>query len=140
MRFLHLSPQGRGRRASSDARRVRGLSASPSGVVRPPPPSLRFAPASTPPPPGETTASSFITLSHMHRGADAPRIAEYAQIAFDFGGAAGRLFRIVGEFYCRPAVDGGYLAHDRDRIEIGRTIRRASDKIISEVGAPAETD
>ena len=45
----------------------------------------------------------------MHRGADAPRTAEDAQVALDLGRAAGGLFRIVGEFYCRPAVDGGYL-------------------------------
>ena len=50
------------------------------------------------------------------------------------------LFRIVREFHRRPSVDRRHLADDRDRIEIGGTIRRAADKIIGEVGAPAKAD
>jgi cytochrome P450 len=40
--LIHLSPQGRGRRASSDARRVRGLSAKSECVERPLTRSLRW--------------------------------------------------------------------------------------------------
>src|SRR5204863_4821600 len=85
------------------------------------------------------TAASAVPL-HMHRGADPSDIAEHAQIAIDFRLNAGRLFRIVGQFYGRPSVDRRYLADDRDRIEIDRTIRRAADEIVGQVGAPAETD
>src|SRR3984957_4182801 len=78
--------------------------------------------------------------SDMHGGANPPRIAEYPQIALDFGRTAGGFFRIVREFDGRPTVDRRHLADDRDRIEIDRAVGPASDEIIGEVGAPAETD
>src|SRR5277367_1730777 len=77
---------------------------------------------------------------HMHRAANAAGVAEHAQIALHFGWAAGGFFRIVRELYRGPPVDRGHLADDRDRIEVAGTIRRAADKIIGQVGAPAETD
>src|SRR5260370_1233439 len=76
----------------------------------------------------------------MHRTCDAACIAKYAQVALDFGRTAGRLFRVVREFYRRPAVDRCHLADNRDWIEIGRAVRRASHEIIGQVGAPAEAD
>src|SRR5450759_1911839 len=38
----------------------------------------------------------------------------------------------------RPAGDRRHLADDRDRIEIDRPVRRATDEIIGQVGAPAK--
>ena len=73
--------------------------------------------------------------SHMHRGANPAGVAEHPQIALDFRRAAGGFFRIIGKLHRRPAVDRGHLADDRDRIEIGGTIRRAADEIVGEVGA-----
>src|SRR5882724_8257567 len=81
-----------------------------------------------------------IGASHMHRAANAAGIAEDAKIAVKLGRAAGRFFRVVREFYRRPAIDRRHLADDRDRVEIDRTVRRASHEIIGQVGAPAETD
>src|SRR2546429_9683833 len=77
--------------------------------------------------------------SHMHRGANPACVAEYPQITFDFGQITGGFFRVVQKFYRRPAVDRRHLADDRYRIEIDRAVRRASDEIVGQVGAPAET-
>ena len=76
----------------------------------------------------------------MHRGANPAGVAEHAQITFHFRRRTGRLFRIVREFDGGPAVDRRYLADDRDRIEVGRTVRRAADEVIGQVGAPAKAD
>src|SRR5260221_12504332 len=76
----------------------------------------------------------------MHRAANPAGIAKYPQITLDLGCAAGGFFRIVREFHGRPAVDRRSLADDRDRVEIDRTVWRASDEIIGQVGAPAEAD
>src|SRR6266478_1858897 len=76
---------------------------------------------------------------HMHRSANPAGVAEYPEIAFDFGRITGGFFRIVRKFYRRPAVNRRHLADDRDRIEIDRAVRRASHEIIGQVGAPAET-
>src|ERR1700676_3345706 len=76
----------------------------------------------------------------MYRAANPAGVAEYAQITLDLGRITGGLFRIIREFYGRPAVDRRHLADDRDRIEIDRAVRRASDEIIGQVGAPAEAD
>ena len=54
----HLSPQGRGRCASSDARRVRGRIRESKRVERPLTRSLRCAPASTSPLRGEVTGAA----------------------------------------------------------------------------------
>src|SRR5258708_17852463 len=75
----------------------------------------------------------------MHRGANPAGVSKYPQITVKFSRAAGGLFRIVREFYRRPAVDRRHLADDRDRVEIDGTIRRATDEIIGQVGAPSET-
>src|SRR3954464_11512269 len=79
-------------------------------------------------------------LLYVHRRPYAPDIAEHAQIAIDFRLDAGGLLRIVGQLHRGPPVDRRHLADDRDRIEIGRSIRCAADEIIGEVGAPAEAD
>src|ERR1700730_4922688 len=76
----------------------------------------------------------------MNGGANPACVSEYAQITLDFGRTARRLFRVVRELYRRPAVDRRHLANDRNGIEIDRTIRRASYKVIGQVGAPAEAD
>src|SRR3982074_1774232 len=76
----------------------------------------------------------------MHRTAHPAGAAKYPQIALDFGCAAGGFVRSVREFYGGSAIGRRHLAHDRDRIEIGGTIRRAAHEIIGEVGAPAKTD
>ena len=78
--------------------------------------------------------------SDVHGGAHAAGISEHAQVSLDFGGNAGRLLRVVGQFHRRPSVDRSHLADDRDRIEIGGTIGGAADEIIGEVGAPAKAD
>src|ERR1700681_2150575 len=78
--------------------------------------------------------------SDMYRAANPAGVAEYAQITLDLGRITGGLFRIIREFYGRPAVDRRHLADDRNRIELDRAVRRASNEIIGQVGAPAETD
>src|ERR1700687_5230452 len=75
----------------------------------------------------------------MHRAANPAGISKYAQIAVKFSRTTRCFFRVVREFYGRPAIDRGHLADDRDRVEIDRAVRRASDAIIGQVGAPAET-
>src|SRR5215212_7196859 len=76
--------------------------------------------------------------SDVYRAADSPLIAKNPQITLNFRLNARCLFRIVGELYGWPAIDRGHLANDRDRIEIHRTIRRASHEIIRQIGAPAK--
>ena len=76
----------------------------------------------------------------MHGGANAPGIAEHAKITVKLGRAAGRFFRIVRELHGRSAVDRRHLTDQRNRIEIGGAIRRASDEIVGQVGAPAKAD
>src|SRR5207302_5302490 len=63
---------------------------------------------------------------YMHRAAHAAGIAEHAQITLDLRRLAGGLFRIVSKLDRRSAVDRAHLAYDRDRVEIARTIRRAT--------------
>src|ERR1700694_1499314 len=88
----------------------------------------------------DLTDDTTVAASNMHGAANAAGIAEDAKIAVKLGRTAGRLFRIVREFYRRPAVDRRHLADDRNRVEIDRTVRRAADEIIGQVGAPAEAD
>src|ERR1700736_1636543 len=88
----------------------------------------------------DLTDDTTLAPSNMHRAANAPGVAEDAKITVKLRRTAGRLFRIVREFYRRPAIDRRHLADDRDRVEIDRAIRRAADEIIGQVGAPAKTD
>src|SRR6202158_6481380 len=74
----------------------------------------------------------------MHSAANPAGVAEDAQIAVNSGRSPRLLFRIVRQFYRRPALSRGHLADDRNRIEIDRAVRRASDEIVSLVGAPAK--
>jgi hypothetical protein len=60
-RSLHLSPQGRGRIASPNAIRVRGLFCESECVESPLTRSLRYAPASTSPLRGEV--KSYLIIS-----------------------------------------------------------------------------
>jgi len=60
-------------------------------------------------------AQAEANRSDMHRGANAAGVSEHAQIAFDFGRAAGGFFRIVREFHGGPPVDAVTL----QTIEIG---------------------
>src|SRR4029077_2212495 len=83
-----------------------------------------------------TSVAEAIAVSNMHCAPNPAGIAEYPQITFDLGWAAGCLFRIVRKFDGRPSVDRCDFADNRDRIEIDRSIRRASDEIIGQVGAP----
>src|SRR5215468_11373009 len=80
------------------------------------------------------------TASHMHRGADAADIAEYAQITIDLRLNAGGFLRIVRQLHRGPSIDRRHLADDGDWIEIGRPVRGAADEVVGEVGAPTETD
>src|SRR5215470_6781489 len=77
---------------------------------------------------------------HMHRGADAADIAEYAQITIDLRLNAGGFLRIVRQLHRGPTIDRRHLADDGDRIEIGRSVGGAADEVIGEVSAPTETD
>src|SRR5436305_6444234 len=77
--------------------------------------------------------------SDMRRSTDAPLIAKDTQITLNFRLTACRLFWIVRELDGRSAVDRGHLADDRDRIEIHRAVRCASDEIICQIGPPAKT-
>src|SRR5260370_14787905 len=75
----------------------------------------------------------------MHRAANPACVSEYAQITVNFRRTACSFFRVVREFYGRPAIDRRHLANDRDRIEIDGAVRRATHEIIGQVGAPAKT-
>src|ERR1700722_11234171 len=78
--------------------------------------------------------------SDMYRATNPASISKYPQIAVKFGRTTRRLLRIVRELYGWMAVDRRHLANDGDRIKIGGAIRRASHEVISQIGAPAETD
>src|ERR1700738_124851 len=58
--------------------------------------------------------------SDMHCAATPAGIAEYPQITFNLGWAAGCLFRIVRELDGRLSVDRRHFADKRDRVEIAR--------------------
>src|SRR3978361_510921 len=77
---------------------------------------------------------------YVYGGADTAGIAEHTQITLDLGCRSGGLLGIIRQLARGPAVDRRHLADQRDRIEIGRTVRRAADEIVGEVGAPAERD
>jgi len=65
----------------------------------------------------DTLRSFYAGSSDMHRAANPAGVSKYAQITVNFSRTTRCFFRIVREFYGRPAVDRRDLADDRDWIE-----------------------